>query len=123
MRLTEEEKQRVLREVPFSDPGIYSRRIYDGNYRVVVISILSDANLGVYRRKGTGERIAFLEGFHPITDPKNWEPYIRGEYNHGGFVFTRENLMKFAEQYEFVGINSAERIVENLRYIRQHLPK
>ena len=31
--------------------------------------------------------------------------------------------MKFAEQYEFVGINSAERIVENLRYIRQHLPK
>lgn len=123
MRLTEEEKQRVLREVPFSDPGIYSRRIYDGNYRVVVISILSDANLGVYRRKETGERIAFLEGFHPITDPKNWEPYIRGEYNHGGFVFTRENLMKFAEQYEFVGINSAERIVENLRYIRQHLPK
>ena len=123
MRLTEEEKQRVLREVPFSDPGIYSRRIYDGNYRVVVISILSDANLGVYRRKETGERIAFLEGFHPITDPENWEPYIRGEYNHGGFVFTRENLMKFAEQYEFVGINSAERIVENLRYIRQHLPK
>lgn len=123
MRLTEEEKQRVLREVPFSDPGIYSRRIYDGNYRVVVISILSDANLGVYRRKETGERIAFLEGFHPITDPKNWEPYIRGEYNHGGFAFTRENLMKFAEQYEFVGINSAERIVENLRYIRQHLPK
>ena len=59
MRLTEEEKQRVLREVPFSDPGIYSRRIYDGNYRVVVISILSDANLGVYRRKETGERIAF----------------------------------------------------------------
>jgi len=123
MRLTEEEKQRVLREVPFSDPGIYSRRIYDGNYRVVVISILSDANLGVYRRKETGERIAFLEGFHPITDPDNWEPYIRGEYNHGGFAFTRENLMKFAEQYEFVGINSAERIVENLRYIRQHLPK
>lgn len=123
MRLTEEEKQRVLREVPFSDPGIYSRRIYDGNYRVVVISILSDANLGVYRRKETGERIAFLEGFHPITDPENWEPYIRGEYNHGGFAFTRENLMKFAEQYEFVGINSAERIVENLRYIRQHLPK
>lgn len=123
MRLTEEEKQRVLREVPFSDPGIYSRKIYDGNYRVVVISILSDANLGVYRRKETGERIAFLEGFHPITDPENWEPYIRGEYNHGGFAFTRENLMKFAEQYEFVGINSAERIVENLRYIRQHLPK
>lgn len=123
MRLTEEEKQRVLREVPFSDPGIYSRRIYDGNYRVVVISILSDANLGVYRRKETGERIAFLEGFHPITDPENWEPYIRGEYNHGGFAFTRENLMKFAEQYEFVGINSAERIVENLSYIRQHLPK
>lgn len=123
IRLTEAQKQRVLEEVPFADAGVYSDKIYKGGYRVVVISILTDANLGVYRRKGTGEQFAFLEGFHPITDPKNWEAYIRGEYNCGGFHFTQENLMRFSEKYEFVGINTPEQIVRNLKYIRQHLPK
>lgn len=123
MRLNDQSKVRVLTEVPFADKAIYSRRIYDGGYKIVVISILSDANLGVYRRKITGERIAFLEGYHPITDPSNWEGYINGRYVNGGFRFTVENLEQFSEKYEFVGINTPEQIVENLRYIRKQLPK
>lgn len=122
IRLTEKQKQRVLTEVPFADEGIYSNRIYNGTYKVVIISILQDANLGVYCRKGTGERIAFLEGYHPITDPQNWDCYINGEYNCSSFRFTEENLRRFSEQYEFVGINTPAQIVNNLRYIREHLP-
>ena len=123
MRLSQEQKRRVLQEVPFADAGMYSDRIYTGGHRLVIISILADANLGVYRRKGTGERLAFLEGFHPITEKANWEPYIRGEYSHAGFHFTEQNLKEFSAQYEFAGINTPEQIVENLRFIREHLPK
>lgn len=122
IRLTERQKQRVLTEVPFADGGIYSDQIYSGKYKVVVISILQDANLGVYRRKETGERIAFVEGYHPITDSKNWNSYIKGEYNCSGFQFSEENLRQFSERYEFVGINTPDQIVENLRFIRNHLP-
>lgn len=122
MRLSPTEKQRVLAEVPFADPGIYCDNLYTHPYKLVVISILTDANLGVYRRKGTGERIAFLEGYHPITDRNNWDAYIAGTYNHGSFTFTKEVLEQFAAQYEFVGINTPEQIVENIRYIRAHLP-
>lgn len=46
MRLTEEQKKRILDEVPFADEGIYSDRIYKGAYKVVIVSILQDANLG-----------------------------------------------------------------------------
>ena len=123
LRLTEEQKRRVIAEVPFADMGMYSDKLYSGGYKVIVISILADANLGVYRRKGTGERLAFLEGFHPITDKANWDAYIKGEYNHAGFDFTAENLQEFSEKYEFIGINSPEDIVDNLRYIRSNLPK
>lgn len=121
MRLSDIQKQQVLSEVPFADEGIYSKQIYDSRYKIVIISILQDANLGVYRRKGTGERIAFLEGYHPITDSQNWDSYITEKYNCSGFKFTEENFRCFSEQYEFVGINTPDQIVENLRYIRKHL--
>lgn len=123
MRLDSAAKERVLSEVPFADKEIYSKRIYEGGYKVVIISILADANLGVYQRKGSGERIAFLEGYRPITDKTNWNGYISRSYGSGGFQFTKENLEQFAELYEFIGINSPTQIVENLKYIRNHLPQ
>ena len=121
LRLSSAQKDLVISEVPFTAPDIYRPNLFEGNYRVAVISILTDANLGVYRRKETGEQFAFLEYIHPITDPQNWDRLISKELNTCNFDFTREMLEKFAEQYEFVGRNTPEQVVENLRYIRKHL--
>lgn len=123
LRLSDAEKQRVLTEVPFTDAGMYSDRIYKNNYRVVFISILADCNLGVYRRKETGERLAIMEYLHPLTDPANWQGIISGQYPNAGFKFTEEILQEFSNHYEFIGRNDPEQIVENLVYIREHLPK
>ena len=121
LRLSDEEKQRVLEEVPFSDPGMYRDTIYKNPYKVVFLSILTDCNLGVYRRKETGEQFAFVEYLHPITDKANWPGLISGAYPTAGFHFTEEILEQFAERYEFVGRNTPEQIVENLSYIRKNL--
>ena len=121
-RLTQEQKLRVLQEVPFTDAGMYNDRIYSQNYKVVFISILTDANLGVYRRKGTGERLAFLEYLHPMTEQKYWDGIISGRYHNAGFPFTREILRNFSEKYEFLGRNDANTVVENLSFIRSRLP-
>ncbi len=123
LRLTQEQKDRVISEVPFTAPDIYTPNLFEGNYKVAVISILTDANLGVYRRKSTGEQFAFLEYLHPITDPANWDGLISKGYNVSNFDFTQEMLVKFAENYEFVGRNTPEQVVENLRYIRKNLSK
>ena len=121
-RLSDEEKKRVLAEVPFADAGMYCDNICKRNYKVVVISILADCNLGVYRRKDTGERLAIMEYLHPLTDPASWQGIILGEYPHAGFHFTEEILRDFSERYEFVGRNTPEQIVENLQFIRERLP-
>lgn len=123
MRLSKTEKQRVLDEVPFTDSGMYSDRIYREPYKVVFLSILADANLGVYRRKKTGERFAFLEYIHPITDRQFWPALIDGVYNTAGYRFTQQSLQDFAEKYEFIGRNTPDQILENLQYIRSNLPK
>ena len=123
LRLSSAQKDLIISEVPFTAPDIYRPNLFEGNYKVAVISILTDANLGVYRRKETGEQFAFLEYLHPITDPQNWDRLIAKEINTCNFNFTREMLEKFAEQYEFVGRNTPEQVVENLRYIRKHLSR
>lgn len=123
LRLSNDQKQHILREVPFTDAGMYRDDIYKRNYKVVFISILADCNLGVYRRRETGERFAFLEYIHPITDKSNWPGLIEGKYPTAGFKFTEEILSEFAEKFEFIGRNTPSQIVENLSYIREHLPK
>lgn len=123
LRLSQEQKQRILDEVPFTDAGMYCDNIYRLGYKVVFISILADCNLGVYRRKDTGERLAAVEYLHPLTDPASWPGLISGELPHIGFTFTEEILRDFSEKYEFMGRNTPEQIVENLTYIRKHLPE
>ena len=123
LRLSGKQKETVYSEVLFADKGMYNDAIFRNPYKVVFISILQDANIGVYRRKDTGERIAFLEYTRPITDKANWEKYISGEYDSRGVKFTKEELQRFSEKYEFIGRNSSEQIVENLKYIREHLPQ
>ena len=121
LRLTDEQKQLVEDEVPFVSKDVYDDAIFRLPYKVVIISILTDANLGVYQRKNTGERFAFLEYLHPMTDPANWDKIISGKYHNAGFKFTREILAAFSEKYEYIGRNSAEQVVDNLEYIRNHL--
>lgn len=121
--LSEEQKKLVVNEVPFVDSDIYSSKMYDGNYKAVFVSILTDANLGVYRRKGSGEEIAFVEYIQPITDPSNWDEVIDGTLLNNNFPFTKEILRDFSDKYEFIGRNSPERVVENLEIVRKKLPE
>ena len=123
IRLTEEQKERVVSEVPFIDSDIYDDSFCRKGYKVIFISILTDANLGVYQRKGTGEKLAFLEFLHPMTDPANWDGIICGHYHNAGFRFTKEILRDFSEQYEYLGRNTPEQTAANLDFIRSRLPR
>lgn len=123
LRLSDEQKHLVVQEVPFASTDMYNDNIYKLPYKVVFLSILSDCNLGVYCRKETGERLAFLEYIHPITDPANWQGLLSGQYPTSNFHFTEEILKEFSTQYEFVGRNTPQQIIENLTYIRSNLPE
>lgn len=120
-RLSEVQKKRIISELPFVDIGMYNDNIFQYPYKVVFISILTDANLGVYQRKKTGERFAFMEYLYPLTDTRYWDDFISGKRNCCGFHFTKEILEQFSLQYEYIGRNTPENIVENLKFIKAHL--
>lgn len=119
---TQAQKESLAKELPFVDMGMWSDKIYKNPYKVVIISILEDANLGVYRRKETGETVAFVEAFHPLTEKENWDGYISEKFSTSGFQFTEKFLQGFAEKYEYLGRNTPEQLIENLKFIREHLP-
>ena len=119
--LTPAQKARVIGELPFADENMYSDAMFHHPYRLVFISVLMDANLGVYRRRETGELVAFAEAHYPLTDRAHWDGYAAGEYFDANCRLTREFLAWFAQHYEFAGCNTSEHIAANIRFIRDHL--
>lgn len=119
--LSPNQKQTLIEEVPFLGNELFNDNIFKYDYKVVILSILDDANLGVYKKKDSIEKFAFLEYIHPITNPENWEKIISGEYYNAGVRFSKEVLEDISEKFEFIGRNSPEQIVDNLKYIRHEL--
>lgn len=58
--ITDEEKAEICK-LPICDSQMYSDSIYKNKYGMIFISILTDANLGVYRNKNNGAVFAFGE--------------------------------------------------------------
>lgn len=119
--LSDKQKELIVNELPFMDLGAYNNNIYKLPYKVVVLSYLQDCNLGVYQRKGTGEKFAFIEYTSDMTNPDNYEKLINQNCSTGGFNFTKEFLDSFSQKYEFLGRNTPDIILENYKYIRSHL--
>ena len=119
--LSDAQKKMLVEELPFADEGMFSDKLFRNHYDVVCMSYLADCNLGVYRRKETGERVAFVPGFYPMTEEANWPKYIGKEIYTSRFVFTEEFLRWFSGHYSFEGILTPEQILQNIRFIREKL--
>lgn len=115
--LSVEEKLRMLKELQFSDPDMFDTHIFDSDTALVLVSTMIEPNLGVYKNKSTGQRIAFGEKCHPLTDSKEWDNYINNNIFTADNHFTKEWLCWFSEQYTFEGALSPEEILENAKQL------
>lgn len=120
LTLTDNEKSEVCR-LPFCDSKMYPKSIYQNKYGMIFISILTDVNLGMYKKTGGNQIIAFGEWLYPLTDKANWDKYINKEIYTANCKFTEEILKKFSEEYEFIGRMTPKMLVENLKFIRENI--
>lgn len=119
--LTDAQKAEIC-ALPFGDSQMYPQSIYKNDYGIVFISILTDVNLGLYKKIGGEQIIAFGEWLYPLTDKDNWDGYISASLYTGNCKFTREFLENFSSEYEFIGRATPETLVENLKFIRENIP-
>ena len=78
---SDDEKQRILSSVPFLDKAMLDTALLHERFDVVVLSMLTDGNLGAYRHRETGYDVALCEKYYDITDPVNAELYTGGVYS------------------------------------------
>lgn len=120
--LTNSEKAEVC-ALPICDSAMYPTSIFDKSYGMIFISILTDVNLGMYKKIGGNQIIAFGEWLYPLTDRANWDGYINGELYNANCRFTHEMLENFASEYEFIGRMTPQILTDNLKFIRENIKK
>ena len=114
---SKEERKKLLDECMFNDEEMFDTKMYDKDVSLIFLSTQIEPNLGIYRNKKTGYKIAFGEYKFPLTDPKNWNGYIRGTIFNAGNKFTNEWLESFQEKYEFIGRLTPAEFIDNLEAI------
>ena len=118
----DDETKMELATLPFGDIKMYSNRIFSGTYDVICLSIITDANLGRYRRKKDGVIVAFGEHCYPLTDKSNWSGYVDGSIFSANCKFDVGFLESFAQEYEFIGRISVTDFIKNLKAIIELIP-
>lgn len=116
-----EEEKNYFSDLPFYDEAMFSGRIFEEKFDVIVFSTLTDQGLGVYRCKENGKMIAFGEAAWPITDVKNHQAYEEGKLFTAYCKFSREFLEDFSQRYEFVGCLTVEQYIENLSEMEKRI--
>lgn len=120
---SEGQKKLLADECVFIDPPMLNGTFYSGDYDVIFLSSLIESIYGIYRRRGTDLKVVFGGYEHPLTDSKNWEGYISGEFFNGNNQFTSDYLQWFSDNYEYVGRTTPEEYVDFLKDCLNKLPK
>ena len=107
----------IIEDAPFLTEDSFNSVILDKKFDFIFFSMLPDSHEGVYKHKESGILISFSSFNYDLTDKKNWDKFISGEFTNHNFNFTREILERFSDKFEFIGPLPVGMIIDNLKYI------
>lgn len=122
LEATEEEKRLILSEFAWIDKDSLTTKILAEKYDFIVLSMLTDGNLGIYRHKKTGRCMAFCERYYDLTSLENRDKYCKKEIFTSNISFSESDLSLFAKSYEYVDNCDGEITIANLERIRELIP-
>lgn len=108
LTLSEQEKKHIIETNAWFDKAMFDTLLCDNNISCLILSMLSDGNLGIYRHREKGFYVSLCENCYDLTDEKNWNDYIDGNVFTSGIKFTQEDLRKFASEYTKVDNSDGE---------------
>ncbi len=111
---SDEDKRRIVDNGELLDVNALDTALLREKFDVVVLSMLTDGNLGVYRHRATGFDVALCEKHYNLTDVALEDAYISGKIFTSGIRFTKGNLGKFRKEFECVTDTTWKRTIDNL---------
>lgn len=110
----------LIDELPFVDSKTFDNKFWSGNYGLIVLSTLPEGNLGIYKRKSDGIKIAFNEYSIPLTDESLRFKFVNREIFTSDNNFSLSFLEDFASKWEFVGRTNVNDYINFLELFFNH---
>ena len=111
----------ILKQVPVLSSMDFDTNMFTKDYDFVFLSTLLEGQIAIYKHKKDGYYICYGNTNYPFTDSKSWKHLLSKEQNYEVY-FTKELLKELSMNFEYIGLPSPENVLENVIYIRQHLP-
>lgn len=118
---SDDQKNNITNDCSWFDRKMLTCAMQNKTFDYLILSMFTDANLGVYRRKATGEYVALCEGYYDLTDAKNWDDYINKNIFCSNIDFTEEDLKTFSEKYEYVNNDSGDITISCLTHLYEKI--
>lgn len=119
--IPQHELNHVIQELPFGDKAMYCTKLFDKSIDVVVYSLFTDPNLGIYENIHSHVKVAFGEYTNDLTDECRWSQYMNGEVFVANCQFTEKQLRAIRDNYRFLGRMSPDEVLSNLKFIRSQM--
>lgn len=115
--LNESERHQLLTDCIFNDEKMFDTSLYDHDIQFIILSAQTDPNLGIYKNKQTGTKIAFAEYCYPLTDMRTWSSYINKQVCSYENDFTEEYLKQFSDKYDYIGQITPSEYIDNIKQL------
>lgn len=114
---------KIINEIPFVDSKSFKTTIFDNKYDIVVLSLMVDYSLGIYRKKDGTYVLPLFQFTLPFTDKSHKHGYSNGNYYFQNLKYDEKFYEWFNKNFEYTGVITKERLVDNILYIKNKLGK
>lgn len=114
-------KREIIEACPFFDESLFETEIFSDKYNIVFLSLLTDCLQGTYIDKTDNQTLINIGNTNVSLNVEGAVSKYAGSLN--GWQLTEVYAQKFRERFEFRGMLLPEQIIDNIKFIRDHMDK
>lgn len=121
-QLSQEQKDELVATLPFIDQEYFQTELFSGSFDYIILSLLPDYGLGLYRNKHHHEIVVPFNQFTiDYTKKENWLDIMKQQSDWTDSAIL-DSYNYFVDNYEFIGRESDESLICALTHLRESLP-
>lgn len=121
LSIDDKQKKQLLEFCPWLDENNFETELKDNNFDYLVLSMVTDAGLGVYRHKKTDKYIAFYPKKYNITIKENFDKFENDILKKLNIEYGNDLFEKFSDEFEYVLNDDFSLTIESLDKLYDYL--
>lgn len=123
MTMSQNEKDTILSQCVWLDKNCFDTQLFDRQFDYLVLSMVTDASLGLYRHKETNKYVAFYCRKYDITNKEIFSKYENDILKPSKIIYDLKNCELFFRNFEYVPNDDYEVTLQSLSKIYEVLTR